>query len=156
MCLLLVSNNLFAQGCSDAGFCSIGAMKSGSVDLEKKYRNTLGLSMTYGAGERSTTLFIPQFEWMMSIGKRGYFEVKLPVYHASGKLGAQTGLGDPVINYTQTLRDNDNFRVQGTVGFRISTGNANALDEKGASLPMLYQSNLVTADLILGVYTVVG
>jgi len=153
-CFVFIAMTAKSQGCSDAGFCSIGAMKSQSNAGEKA--SSIGLSVTLGAGERSTTILIPQIEGRLFVGSKSYFELKIPVNRGSGDLGDHTGLGDPIINYTRTIASKKNITIDATAGLRISTGNASATDKFGNPLPMPYQSNLGTTDLILGASASLG
>jgi hypothetical protein len=141
-----------AQGCSDAGFCTAGALqgaapKPGSkVDLP----NSIAFSFTAGSGEQGTAIYMPQLEWREAIGKKSVLELKLPFYIANGNLGAHSGLGDPVLTYTHTLKQDKSWSLQATGGLRVSTGDASATGKNGLALPMPYQANLGTTDVILG------
>lgn len=157
--LLLVWSQQFvhAQGCSDAGFCTAGAMKGGGALSDTTHRKmTWGLSLTAGAGEKATTIIIPQLEGSVGIGKQGILDAKLPINIANGRLGAHTGIGDLIATYTRHLyRSANRWQWQGTLGGRIGLGDANAGD-KGQSLPMPYQASLGTTDLIAGVSALYG
>lgn len=147
-----------SQGCSDAGFCSIGAMHllhTAQTDTVKG-NNTIAVSMTIGSGEQGTMIYIPQVELSISINRKARIELHLPYYFASGNLGNNSGIGDPIISYTQTFRKASRFLFQGTGGLRIGTGNAAALNDKQLPLPMPYQSSLGTTDLIIGAYAATG
>jgi len=152
ICSLLYANNMQAQGCSDAGFCTAGVLQSAApdVDSNKLYKNSIGLSYAIGSGEQGTSVFVPQLEWRQSIGQRGFVELKLPYYIAAGNLGGHSGWGDPVITYTRGLQQKKNWSLQATGGLRISIGNADATGKDGWPLPMPYQANLGTTDIILG------
>ena len=47
----------FSQGCSDAGFCSLGILKNNTAGTGKKYSISIGAN--YGAGEQNTRTFQP-------------------------------------------------------------------------------------------------
>lgn len=135
------------QGCSDAGFCTIGAMKG---SITSTGNNTIGLSFGFNSGEEGTTILIPQLEFTKAIGKKSYIEANLPFVIASGDLGNNAALGDIILTYTRNIHQAKKLSFNGTLGTRVSTGNANASDNDIA-LPMPYQSNLGTTDLILGI-----
>ncbi len=146
----------FAQGCSDAGFCTAGAMQGGVKADTVSGKNTLAVSLTYGYGEKGTNIITPQFEASFSVWRGTQLEVRLPVNIASGKLGHYTGIGDLITTATHPLgKRSYGIGWSGTVGARISTGGADASD-KGMPLPMPYQSNLGTADVIIGCNATVG
>jgi hypothetical protein len=143
------------QGCSDAGFCSMGAMQSGSkANQDTAGKNAAGLSLSAGAGENNTFITTLQAELKLSTGAHSYVEARLPFYTASGNLGSHSGLGDIMCTYTRAdIFTAGKLSLSGTAGSRISTGNANAMD-RGLTLPMPYQANLGTTDLILGLNSV--
>ncbi len=140
----------YAQGCSDAGFCTAGAMQGGRAADSSKEKSSFGASFTLGAGEHGTAIYVPQLEAKFAIGHRGSLEAKLPYNIAQGNLGSHSGIGDIIATYSNTLIKNSGpLGLTATAGARIGTGKANATD-KGAPLPMPYQSNLGTTDLIAG------
>lgn len=149
LAIVLCGAQARGQGCSDAGFCTAGAMQSMAAKPQE-YRNQLGLGLSIGQGERSTTIVIPQLEYRRSLGKSAFLELKLPVYFASGNLGNNAGIGDPVLTYTRQLMQGKRASLSATGGLRIGTGDASATDDKGNALPMPYQRSLGTTDLILG------
>lgn len=157
--LFLVWSQQFvhAQGCSDAGFCTAGAMKGGgALSDTTPGKMTWGLSLTAGAGERATTIVIPQLEGSVGIGKQGILDAKLPINIANGRLGAHTGIGDFIVTYTRPLyHSSTRWQWQGTLGGRIGLGDGGAAD-KGMPLPMPYQSSLGTTDVIAGVSALYG
>ncbi len=143
---LLVRHDLMAQGCSDAGFCTIGAMKAGTNTTKN---SSIGLSFGINGGEEGTSIFIPQIELTKKLGKKGFLEAYIPFVIASGDLGDNASIGDLILTYTRQIHREKSIVINSTISTRISTGNADATDNNMA-LPMPYQSNLGTTDLILG------
>jgi hypothetical protein len=145
---LITVYRLNAQGCSDAGFCTAGALYSSvELDTATQYRNSLGTSISIGRGEQNSTIVIPQLEYQHFWGKKVLIEVTLPYYIASGNLGSNSGIGDPIITLTRSFIRKEGLNLAATLGVRIGTGAANAEDK--LSLPMPYQRSLGTTDLIL-------
>ncbi|XZF12765.1 hypothetical protein ACTHGU_13340 [Chitinophagaceae bacterium MMS25-I14] len=145
-----------AQGCSDAGFCTAGALhnntaSSGIKNDTTQYQNEISISVTAGSGEQGTAIIIPQAEWVRQWNKKTSLEIKLPFYYAHGTLGNHTGLGDPVLTITHLLKTSRTWNIYGVAGIRIGTGNAAATDRQGRPLPMPYQASLGTTDIIGGV-----
>lgn len=137
-----------AQGCSDAGFCTLGALKSG---YNNKPKSSIALSLGINSGEEGTSIIIPQLELKKKLFKKGVAEIKLPYYFVSGDLGNNTGLGDVFLTYTHNILNISKvISLSGTAGARISTGNATAAADNGMDYPMPYQSNLGSTDLVLG------
>jgi len=149
---LCLFNNADAQGCSDAGFCTAGAMQSGRpVSDSVTTHSALGASATVGSGEKGTIIITPQLEGKFVLAQRSYVDVKLPFNFCSGNLGHHSGIGDIIATYSRILTaDGMPVAITATIGGRIGLGNANATD-RGMPLPMPYQSSLGTTDLIIGV-----
>ena len=86
---------ILAQGCSDAGVCSIGSLKAG-VSLEP-VNSWLGISNSFGLGEADGNL-IPiwtlQVEGQFRLSSSTFSNVKIPFQVAHGNLGTTYGLGD--------------------------------------------------------------
>lgn len=140
----LVATQSNAQGCSDAGFCTVGALKGTTTNKQ----NSIAISTAISSGENGTSIIAPQLELKKSIGKEGYLEGRLPINMASGEAGSHTGIGDLMLTYTRPLVKK--LALNATIGTRVSLGDATATDQN-QPLPMPYQSNLGTTDLILGV-----
>lgn len=142
---------VWAQGCSDAGFCTAGAMQIGQQDNDTMAGgNSFGLSVTIGSGENATVIATPQVEGRLYLLSKIYLEGKLPVNIASGNLGAHTGLGDPILTCSRTMVQHIRFRLIASLGVRVGISNANA-SYNGVSLPMPYQNSLGTTDIISGI-----
>ena len=146
---IVLATQANAQGCSDAGFCSAGNLQSGSHNTTVYKKYTVGLSCTIGMGEKETFIIIPQLEAQWKVTNKSTLEIKLPYYFANGNLGNNNGVGDVIATLSGQIWKKHKWVLNGIGGLRISTGNANA-SANGAALPMPYQSNLGTTDLILG------
>lgn len=137
-----------AQGCSDAGICTAGALHSGADD---EYKNSVQLYAIYGVGDGATSIFTPQVDVNIGIAKKGRIQLRLPYIITSGNLGSTNGLGDVIANYTYKLYSKDSFQLKGTIGGRFATNTANLANDTGRALPMPYQTSLATNDLLLGI-----
>jgi hypothetical protein len=138
-----------AQGCSDAGFCTAGALQH-SKTTDSLTARSIGLSLTLGNGEHGVSIFVPQAEWKRQLGRSWNVEAKLSYYIASGNLGTHSGLGDPIVTVTRSWMLKSNWRLFATTGIRASLSDGSTSDEKGRPLPMPYQQGLGTTDLIGG------
>jgi len=141
---IVLPMHMKAQGCSDAGFCSAGAMQTGVTDNLTR-GNSYGAAVTAGIGENSTLILSLQAEARLQLTSKDQLEVKVPFSYADGNLGSYAGVGDPIITVTRKFRK----KFSATIGTRIGSGNANGMDN-GKVLPMPYQSSLGTTDLIAG------
>lgn len=153
---LISASNAVAQGCSDAGVCSIGGM-NGSGDREEKLSITL--NNQYGIGEQNVSILTTQLETVFSIRKKSKVQFKLPWVFANGNLGSTSAAGDitAVFIYNGFLKND--WQMNFNIGFRIATNNSNQTFRIGSpagntmsiSYPMPYQSSLGTNDLLLGI-----
>ena len=148
--LMLTSDYSSGQGCSDAGFCTSGALQH-SAATDSPSRSSLGISLTIGSGEHGITIIIPQVEWKQELARSWNLEMKVPYYFASGNLGTNSGIGDPIVTLTKSWAAGKSWRMFATGGTRISLTDAGATDEHSRPLPMPYQRGLGTTDLILGI-----
>ena len=140
---------LFSQGCSDAGFCSLGVLKNNTTATGKKYSIAIGAS--YGAGEQNTSSFNPYLEYAVKVGNHLSYQVKITSVYANGFLGSSFNLGDVFgfVNYTAKPKSIN--RVSFLSGIKIPLSYANDKNKDGKPLPLDYQSSIGTFDLIEGV-----
>ena len=140
---------LFSQGCSDAGFCSLGVLKNNTTATGKKYSIAIGAS--YGAGEQNTSSFNPYLEYAVKVGNHLSYQVKITSVYANGFLGSSFNLGDVFgfVNYTAKPKSIN--RLSFLIGIKIPLSYANDKNKDGKPLPLDYQSSIGTFDLIEGV-----
>ncbi|MES2809433.1 MAG: hypothetical protein V4619_12445 [Bacteroidota bacterium] len=144
--LIAMSANTYAQGCSDAGFCSLGALKNVSGYEQPKHQLDFGFN--FGYGEQKTLTYNPYIQYGVALTEHWHIQGKLTSTYANGYLGSKFNLGDiyGVATYTPT---NSSFRFIG--GIKIPLTTANDKNGAGLPLPLDYQSSLGTYDVIGGV-----
>jgi len=146
-----------AQGDSDPGFTTIGAMRSSAaaVVADEEYENQrahFGLANTFSKGEKDVKYNIPQLELRLPMQDIGYFDVKIPLVSVQGELAHKWGMGDLYFAYTHMLKaDPETWTVQATGGLMVGMSTANTTDGSTRPLPMAYQSNLGSSDVMVGV-----
>lgn len=146
--VLFVSKQLQAQGCSDAGFCTIGNLKPTASNKKDKQKITLGL--TNGIGDENVYVFTPSLQYDYKVNNQWALQAKLTANYASGNLGSVFGLGDFFIGGTFAPASVKKWKPTFLLATKIPLSNANLkLDNK--SLPMQYQSSLGTVDAIAGI-----
>ena len=152
---VMMGGNAMAQGCADAGFCSVGAMQHGKQKTDTLH-NTIGFSAAVASGEKLSWVISPQLEIKTFIDQRSYLEVKLPFQIVTGNLGTNLGVGDLIATYTHRVSTKKTDKqLYYTIGMRFGLGNGDdALNAK--PLPMAYQTSLGTTDVILGLSTNIG
>ncbi len=143
-----------AQGCSDAGVCTAGpigelATSSDSLAVTNEYRHSARMTFSYAIGERGVTILqlVPQVD-LQATDRLG-FQVKMPWISASGDLGENSGMGDPVFTSSFAIIKNNKSRMDAILGAKFPVNKANALED-GRPLPMPYQTSLGTTDVLLG------
>lgn len=158
---LLQNHSIRAQGCSDAGFCTMGAMRPNQGFSKKVNLRVRSVEFSQYYGLTSFYLRILSYTADVNIGitNRLTAQVKLPYQFVFGGLGNTQGLGDISISLTQNLINKEAFQINLSVGSKIPTGNSNitknVADRNGVSadrpLPMYYQTTLGTYDIIAGI-----
>lgn len=146
------STQLWAQGCSDAGFCSMGAMKPDQhYDRRVKLKlRALELSQYFGRTKFGNIIYSTTLDLNVGINRRNSLQVKLPYTFVTGNDGWDTqGIGDISLSYTYLLVDRRDYQINATLGAKIPTNNSNKLF-RGRPLPMYYQTSLGTYDLVMG------
>lgn len=147
-----VSKLLFiqAQGCSDAGFCSIGDIKTNGTQEDSLPPNHLFIAGSFSLGQNDISYLNPYIEYGHAFNNRFNAQLKFTSQFSSGRLNDNFNLSDAIINARYLiLKDSNKLSI--TTGIKLPLNNANAKNENGLSLPLEYQSSLGTVDYILGV-----
>jgi hypothetical protein len=143
---------VMAQGCSDAGFCTMGAMKPDqpyNKRVELKLR-TLELSYYRGTTTLSPIISVANLDFGFSLNSRNSIQVKVPYQWVQGTLGNTASIGDLSFCYTRNLISSDRFDLNASLGAKVPTNNSNIMNGPNA-LPMYYQTSLGTYDFIAGI-----
>jgi hypothetical protein len=147
--LSLLAVNAFSQGCSDAGFCTIGNLAISQTGKLQKDKNQLTFSVPAGAGDEGVFIVSPALEYTRAISGKWSVQGKLTANYASGNLGSAFGPGDVFISGTYLFNPSAAWKLSATLGTKLPLSQGN-LKADGRSLPMQYQSSLGTVDLIAG------
>ena len=142
----------YTQGCSDAGFCTMGAMKPDQNFNRRVKFKLRSIALHYHRAKTTLTPIIDAAILEVNVGlnpKTG-IQFKLPYQKVSGTLGDNSGLGDISVSFTRNLLSKSKWDLNGSLGAKIPTGNSRARDENGLTLPMYYQTTLGSYDLIAG------
>jgi hypothetical protein len=148
--LWAASSNLKAQGCSDAGFCTIHSIKNntrGSSQNDKK--NELVTGFVFGKGERSVSYYTWEIEYTRNITRRTSATAKPGFSFISGELAKTSGLTDLFLSVNHAYDVKSKWHKSFIVGLKIPFDKADIV-KKGIHLPMPYQTSLGTTDLVLG------
>ena len=153
--IIILVNNPYAkaQGCSDAGFCTMGAMRPDQAyDKENPLRFRYA-DVSYYLGETRVSASIQAV--ILDVGfdvfKDYNVHIKVPYMMVDGNFGSTRGVGDLSFSVSRNLARFRNFDFNATVGAKIPTGNADLKHEtQDVVLPMYYQITLGTYDLVMG------
>jgi hypothetical protein len=151
--LAVFSQEAFAQGCSDAGFCTMGAMKPDQA-YNKKVQfklNSMELSFYRGTTTLTPIIYVATADLNFSLSARNTFQVKIPLQHVEGRLGTTSGMSDISLCYTRNLVSSDRFDLNLSFGAKIPSNHSDLIAADGNALPMYYQTSLGTFDLIAGI-----
>jgi hypothetical protein len=145
----------YAQGCSDAGFCTMGALKPDQPYNKKVQIRLRSMELSFYRGVTTTTpvIYVATADMSFSINSKSSFQVKVPYMMVrSGNLGETEGLSDLSLCYTRSLISRDKFDVNFSLGSKIPTNRSDITSDKfpGEPLPMYYQTSLGTYDFITG------
>ncbi|MCB0500704.1 MAG: hypothetical protein M9954_15995 [Cyclobacteriaceae bacterium] len=153
--LLALAFNASGQGCSDAGFCTMGAMKPDqpfNKKVEFKLRS-MEFSFYRGTTTTSPIVYVATADLNFSITPKTFFQVKLPYQAVKGNFGKTNGMGDISLSLTQNIKSTDKYDVNATIGAKIPSNKANLSDPTRNNIvfPMYYQTSLGTYDFITGI-----
>jgi hypothetical protein len=148
--VLLPGIRLAAQGCSDAGVCTIHSIKNNTGATEDdNSKNDLVLGFAFGKGERSISYYTPYVEYTRSFSDRTSLTGKISFAHISGKLANTTGFSDLFLSFNHAFDTKNKWQKSFIAGIKIPFDRADIV-KKDIHLPMPYQTSLGTTDLVLG------
>ena len=147
---IFFSKTADAQGCSDAGLCSVSSL--GNNFWEKQQVTVGTISTIIGLGEQNTFYFTTQVEVTMPTFKNQSVQITMPYHVIIGNLGSLSGIGDLSISLNQKIFSTKNMIFNVVAGGKIPSNDANKTKD-GIPLPMAYQTSLGTYDIIFGLST---
>ncbi|HSZ71768.1 MAG TPA: hypothetical protein VK750_03765 [Cytophagaceae bacterium] len=150
---LFYSTGSQAQGCSDAGFCTMGAMRPNqhySSNAQVQFRS-VEFSQYIGYTKFHDVILNYTIDANVSIGKKNTVQVKLPYQLVYGALANTRGTGDISLSFTRNILAKRNYQVNASLGTKIPTMNSDLKTDDGRPLPGYYQTSLGTYDFIAGI-----
>ena len=144
--LILTISSVKAQGCSDAGICSVG---NGFVSTEKEVKNNIEIATIFGIGEANISYISPYLSYTRKFNDAFSLSTKVTFSSANGDFGTRASFGDAFLigNYTFKEKQQQQWSVLG--GWKLPFTSSN-LKINEYSLPLDYQASLGTFDLFLG------
>jgi hypothetical protein len=144
--LLIFATLTNAQGCSDAGICSIA---HGFQADEKKFNDNIEVATIFGAGESDVNYFSPYVTYTKSFNEKIALSAKVTFSTANGSFGTRSAFGDAYLIGNYTFKEKTNSQWSTLVGLKFPLNSSN-LKINDHPLPMDYQSSLGTFDLFIG------
>lgn len=149
---ILLAYNVYvnAQGCSDAGVCSMGNIESNHTYDSDSVKNSyhIKLSQSVGLGEQGVINALTSLDLSASI-KDFFIQIKVPYAFNSGNLGQIASLSDISLSASYNFKNTEKKTYGLMLGFKLPT-NQSDLKIKGNMAPMPYQTSLGTFDLVVG------
>lgn len=144
--LSIFSNTILAQGCSDAGFCTISGVKPTFYFPWQEAQNQVKIGAFYGRADHAIGVWGNYIQYTRSFNSKWSADAKITSLGQSGNGISTFGLGDVFLSGNYKLNDKIHF----TFGTKIPLSNASK-SKNGIPLPMDYQSSLGTFDLFASV-----
>ncbi|MFN3666902.1 MAG: hypothetical protein ACK4S0_12115 [Sediminibacterium sp.] len=141
--IVIATNRLAAQGCSDAGFCTIPLRPAAAS------KNSIQTEFAYLRGEENTNLLNFSVSYSRQISKSLQWDNKLVLAYVNGSYGSVFNLGDIYSTLRYGVKTSGGKTVHLLGGVKIPFNQSNQ-KIKNVSLPMVYQTSLGTYDLIVG------
>ena len=144
-----------AQGCSDAGACSISSLNiSEDSSHLKKSKVHFSVEQSFGLGEKFILISQTTAGIRYRIFKTTLLELRVPFVFTYGNLGQTSGVGDLLFSVNQQLFSRNTSQLNLLVATRLKSNNAD-FSFGSEPLPMAYQTSLGTYDGIFGLlYTI--
>lgn len=140
---LLLSNFLFSQGCSDAGFCTSDNIKHGIV-LDS-LKNTFKFGVNYGQADFDVAVFGMYVEYKYQLTEKVNVGMRLNYINQFRDNISSSALSDAFIVADYKI----NPTMSANIGLKIPFSDGN-LKSNGVALPMDFQPSLGTYDVVLG------
>jgi len=147
---LVPSANVQAQGCSDAGFCTLGSLKRSVADTAFTKRQSIAMVLSNGIGDENVYVFTPAIQYDLRFNQHWALQAKVTANHASGNLGSAFGFGDAFLSGIFSPKSKGQWVISFLLGGKFPL-NLGDIKEGNKPLPMQYQSSLGTIDVIAGI-----
>lgn len=151
---LAIFGHIYGQGCSDSGFCSMGAIRPNQTFVRNtgfKLRS-FEVNYHYGRTKFADNIWAATLEGNFSIGTKTMLQFRLPYLRISGALGSLQGIGDISLSVSQSVRISEKQRIALMIGTRLPSNDGNRISpDHNIPLPTYYQTSLGTFDAIAGI-----
>lgn len=142
--LFFVFNPARAQGCSDAGICSIG---SSFNENDAKKNNSIEFATILGKGDADVNYVSGYIGYNRIFNEKWSANAKVTSSYANGSFGGRGSLGDAFLTANYAPVVTGSYKWSFTSGLKIPFNQSN-LKINDHPLPMDYQSSLGTFDFL--------
>lgn len=142
--IIIFKNSLVAQGCSDAGFCTINGLKPSTIDSINK-TNQIKLGLFFGNADNGVNVWGNYIEYNKQINRKWALDCRINSLGQSKGNISTFGISDILLTTNYSL--NKNYKL--ILGTKIPLNTSNKSTNEGV-LPMDFQSSLGTFDIIVG------
>jgi hypothetical protein len=144
------------QGCSDAGFCTMGAMKPDQPFNKKIQLRLRSMEVSFYRGTTTQTpiIYVATADMGFSLNKKTSFQLKVPYHMVEGRLAKTSSVGDLSLCFTRNIYSTEKADVNISLGTKIPTNKSDKTENVNGQelpLPMYYQTSLGTYDFISGI-----
>ncbi|MDK9699860.1 MAG: hypothetical protein OEM52_06945 [bacterium] len=143
------SNDAIAQGCSDAGLCSIQGM-DGSCQDESTNKHKFSAGTTLGMGDNGTRVTGFSLSFEKQLQPKWIVSSKLTASSITGEMASTSGFGDLFLTSAYLLSSGSNHSLTWIAGCKVPIGKP-SVKKNDYDLPMAYQPSLGSLDAMLGI-----
>ncbi len=143
--LTTTSTYTFAQGCSDAGFCTMPTTKNIINDTSETKKSTLKLGYSLGLADKGIKVSTTSVGVSHFFSKKLSADIKINHVTSKGKYATVGGLSDVFLNANYMGFKKTTL----TIGIKVPLSDGN-IRSNNKSYPINYQPSLGTLDLLLG------
>ncbi len=148
--VLLSAQPTRAQGCSDAGACSLADHMGTGNSKKTTGKLSWRLESTLGLGEKFVLNYQTLIQAQYAFKNTWAITFRIPFTLVAGNLGATAGFGDGILSVNKMVMLKSQNRLIFIVATRLKSNNADK-SLNGKPLPMAYQTSLGTYDVIGGI-----
>lgn len=143
----------YSQGCSDSGFCTMGALKPDQF-YSKIFRirlNSIELTQHIGTTKYGDWIHSTFVDANVGITRKMNVQVRLPAYTIiQGNMPTTRGWGDLYINVSQNIIAKEKFQLNATAGVKIYTSQPDKSSSDGLPMPLYQQTSYGSNDINFG------
>ena len=144
--LIFCNSQLKAQGCSDAGFCTLHGLNADNQQI--LLENNVRVGVNNGKGDDEINIWSTYFEYSRLLSKSFSLGAKITYISETTPSLSNSGASDIFLSGNYVLENNMNI----VAGVKIPLNSADTkFDSINVGLPMGFQTSLGTFDLILGI-----